>query len=144
MRLNDGSFLGRFSELHFPSTINLLVEVVARAYRVPDVRRCPSTDSPQATFISMLIPQFTIRRLFWLVAICAVLCVGIMLAARGVAVARSMIAMVVMIGSSFCMFAVLFVAGAIVDRLRPVRPISEESPFAQHSLPPSYVVPKDE
>jgi hypothetical protein len=92
----------------------------------------------------MLIPQFTVRRLFWLIAACAVLCMVVVYAARGVAVARSIIAVVGMLILSFCTFAGLFVLGLLLDRLRPAPADQEGSPFAQDALPPSYVVPKDD
>ena len=92
----------------------------------------------------MLIPQFTIRRLFLMVSAVAVLCTVVMLAARGMTLARSVIAVVGMLVMSFCMFAVLTALGMLADRLRPAAPNQGESPFAHHSLPPSYVVPQDE
>ncbi len=92
----------------------------------------------------MLIPQFTIRRLFWVVTACAVVCMVAVYAARGVAVARSIIAVVGMLVMSFCVFAGLYVWGVLIDRLRPSPSNHAESPFAHHSLPPSYVVPRDE
>lgn len=93
---------------------------------------------------AMLLPQFTIRRLFALVTACAVLFTLVMLAARGLSVARSMIAVVGMMVMSFCVFASLYVLGVLADRLLPAKADERESPFAHHSRPPSYVVPKDE
>lgn len=91
-----------------------------------------------------LIPQFTIRQLLIIVTACAFFCVILMLAVHGVAAASAVVATVGLLAACISFGALLTAAGLIIHRLRPSTPPRDESPFAQDSLPPSYVVPKDE
>lgn len=92
----------------------------------------------------MLIPQFTIRRLFWLVTALGVL-FGIMaLAFRGFFLARSLVGVIGMLAVCFAVFATIYLAAVVWGRMLPRKAPVVDSPFARHSMPPRYVAPENE
>lgn len=92
----------------------------------------------------MLVPQFTIRRMFLLVTALGVL-FGIMaLAFRGFFLARSIVGVIGMLAVCFIVFAVIYVAATVLARLLPQKGPAVDSPFARHSMPPRYVAPENE
>ena len=92
---------------------------------------------------STLIPQFTVWRMFVVTTLLVILFVVVSMAFRGAALAKSMVAMVVVIGVCFLLFAVLYSAAWLLGRLRR-QPAAPESPFASDVLPPRHVAPENE
>ena len=92
----------------------------------------------------MFIPQFTVRRLLLLVAICAAFFLMLTLAARGYAWAAALSAVgfgvLVTFTSYVCFFGTTWVAYPVLRRASITH--SPESPFARHRLPPQ-VIPED-
>jgi hypothetical protein len=92
----------------------------------------------------MLVPQFTIRRMFWLITALAVLFAVMALAFRGFFLARSLVGVISMLAVCFCVFALIYAAAAAFVGIAPKKTPTVDSPFARHSLPPRYVAPENE
>ena len=92
----------------------------------------------------MLVPQFTIRRLFWLVTGLAVLFAVMALAFRGFFLARSIVGVIILLAVCFTAFALIYAAAAVFVTVFPSRKPAIDSPFARHSLPPRHVAPENE
>ena len=96
--------------------------------------------------LSMLVPQFTTRRLFALIAVCSVLFLVLSMAVQGqlwaVATSIALGALVI----TFLSFAILYQAAYVMAKLiglaKPVeRP---HSPFAKDTAPPVIVRPTNQ
>jgi hypothetical protein len=92
----------------------------------------------------MLIPQFTIRRLFWLVTALAVMFGILAMAFRGFFLARSIVVVMGMVTVCFSVFSVTYVSATVFTYLFPRKAPAVDSPFARHSLPPRHVAPENE
>ena len=92
----------------------------------------------------MLVPQFTVRRLFCLITVCAGIFLIVSLARQGGAWAVAISAAVAGLIATFTIYIGLFavtwfVHSATVRVKKPVRP---DSPFAQHR-PPPQIIPEE-
>ena len=69
--------------------------------------------------------------------------VVVSLAFRGVAIAKSVVAVVVLTVACFAVFALMYACGVVLSRLVPA-PAKAGSPFARDELPPRHVAPENE
>ena len=111
-------------------------------YQIDVGHPCP--DDPLSLESSVLIPQFTIRRLLWMTTVCGAFCLIVSLAARGNAWALALSAAGLGLVVCFLFFSFLFASAWCAFFLTQQfgsnrRP---DSPFAQHR-PPPQVIPSE-
>lgn len=92
----------------------------------------------------MLVPQFTIRRMFLLVTALGFLFAVVALAFRGFFLARSIVGVMALLAVCFAVFASIYAAASMFVSFFPNRTPTVDSPFARHSLPPRHVAPENE